>query len=89
MTRETIGGQNRSHVSVEGYFLGNTGDETIRKNQRQQRDPPKSLPCSITMHQSHYLQSGQQGLDGMVFLYTGEAKLETTEAEGEVTMVDA
>jgi len=35
MTGKAIGGENRSHVPIEGYFLGNTSDERIRKDQRQ------------------------------------------------------
>jgi hypothetical protein len=35
MAREAIGGEDRSHVPIEGYFLGNTSDERIRKDQRQ------------------------------------------------------
>ena len=89
MAREAIGGQNGANVPIEGYFLGSTSDETIRKKQSQQRDAAISPPCSLTMHISHVLESGQQGLYGMVFLHPGESKLETAEAEGEVAMVDA
>jgi hypothetical protein len=35
MAGKAIGGEDRSHVLVEGYFLGNTSDERIRKDQRQ------------------------------------------------------
>ena len=89
MAGETIGGQNRAHVPIEGYFLGNTSDERIRKDQRQQDDGAESPPRSLTMRIGHILESGQQSLHGMVFLHPGESKLETAEAEGEVAMVDA